>query len=284
MGSFVEEVPVKLESILFGAVVCAIGLLTAIPAAAQAGSAGRGVAEKNAMPTGGPVPRMPDGHPDLSGVWDHPFAMDMAATSRRDNCGAEMTGCKQVGPDGGIPMTPAGEAWFKSYDAANFDDTAHCYPMGYTRSMNAPVPTQIVQRSNEIVFLHESMFAFHVVYMDGRKHPTKDEAQQTTWYGHSTGTWDGDTLVVDTVGPFFGTPKQLLDTRGHPMSEDLHLVERFKRLDSNHLSYEVTVDDPKYYTKPWKNTRVWTLMKPGQEIMEYVCTENNKEVNEHHVK
>ena len=144
----------------------------------------------------------------------------------------------------------AGRRFFKNYDPTNFDATGHCNPMGYTRSMNAPVPTEIVQRSDVIVFLHESMFAFHVVYMDGRKHPTKEEALQTTWYGHSTGKWDGDTLVVDTVGPFFGTPKMLLDTAGHPMSEDLHLTERFKRLDADHLSYEVTVDDPKYYTKP----------------------------------
>jgi len=120
--------------------------------------------------------------------------------------------------------------------------------------------------------------------MDGRKHPAKQDAPQTTWYGHSTGKWDRETLVVDTVGPFFGSPRMLLDTAGHPMSEDLHLTERFKRLDADHLSYEVTVDDPKYYTKPSTNSRVFTRMKPGQEIMEYVCTENNKEVEEHLVK
>jgi hypothetical protein len=234
----------------------------------------------------GPVPKALDGKPDLSGVWDHPFAMNMAIAGRGDACGSgAVSGCKMAGPEGGaIPMTPAGEAWFKSYDATNYDATAHCNPMGYTRSMNAPVPTQIVQRPDVIVFLHESMFAFHNVYMDGRKHPTKEEALETTWYGHSTGKWDGDTLVIDTVGPFFGTPRMLLDTAGHPMSEDLHLVERFKRLDSDHLQYDVTIDDPKYYSKPWTNSRVWTLMPPGQEIMEYVCTENNKEVEEHHVK
>jgi hypothetical protein len=234
----------------------------------------------------GPVPKAVDGHPDLSGVWDHPFAMNMANAGRGDACGSgAVSGCKMIGPEGGaIPMTPAGEAWFKSYDATNYDATAHCNPMGYTRSMNAPVPTQIVQRPDVIVFLHESMFAFHNVYMDGRKHPTKEEALETTWYGHSTGKWEGDTLVIDTVGPFFGTPRMLLDTAGHPMSEDLHLVEHFKRLDSDHLQYDVTVDDPKYYSKPWTNSRVWTLMPPGQEIMEYVCTENNKEVEEHHVK
>ena len=127
--------------------------------------------------------------------------MNMAAGGRGDAGGAEMTGCKMTGPAGGkIPM-PLDEDFFKNYDSTNFDATGHCDPMSYTRSMNAPVPTEIVQRSDVIVFLHESMFAFHVVYMDGRKHPAKEEALQTTWYGHSTGKWDGDTLVVDTVGP-----------------------------------------------------------------------------------
>jgi hypothetical protein len=156
----------------------------------------------------GPVPKALDGKPDLSRVWDHPFAINMAVGGRGDACGGgAVSGCKMAGPEsGGVPMTPAGEAWFKSYDATNYDATAHCNPMGYTRSMNAPVPTQIVQRPDVIVFLHESMFAFHNVYMDGRKHPTKEEALETTWYGHSTGKWDGDTLVIDTVGPFFGTP------------------------------------------------------------------------------
>ena len=259
-----------------------LSFVMAIAAACAVDVPAAGQAKQTKAP--GPVPHMPDGKPDLSGVWDHPFAINMAVSGRNDACGAEMTGCRQTGPAGGIPMTPAGEEWFKNYDAERFDATGHCNPMGYTRSMNAPVPTQIVQRNDVIVFLHESMFAFHVVYMDGRKHPSKEQADQTTWYGHSVGHWEGDTLVVDTVGPFFATPKMLLDTAGHPVSEDLHLVERYQRLDSDHLQYDVTVEDPRYYTRPWTNSRVWTLLKPGQEIMEYVCTENNKEVEEHHIK
>ena len=222
--------------------------------------------------------------PNLSGVWDHPFVIDMSTDARSDNCGARMKGCSQKGPGGELPMTPWAQELFKKYDPEKFDPTGHCLPMGYTRSMNSPVPTQIVQTPAEIVFLHESMFAFHVVYMDSRPHPTAEESRQTNWYGHSTGRWDGDALVVDTAGPFFGSPMQLLDTRGHPMSDQLHLVERFQRIDANHLAYEVTVEDAKAFTKPWKNTRVWTLMPPGEEIMEYVCTENNKEVNEGHIK
>ena len=230
------------------------------------------------------VPRMPDGHPDLSGIWDHPFAIDMGKDRRGDACGAQMKGCSQKGPGGDLPLTPWGAEMTKNYDASNFDPTGHCYPMGYTRSMNAPVPSKIVQTPQEIVFLHESMFAFHVVYMDGRPHPSADDARETTWYGHSVGRWDGDTLVIDTVGPFFASPKMLLDTAGHPVSENLHLIERLTRTDATHLTYEVTVDDPKVFTKPWKNTRTWVLMPKGEEIMEYVCTENNKEVEEHHIK
>jgi len=237
-----------------------------------------------------PAPRMPDGEPDLSGVWAHPVVIDMSkeqvnmAGKPSSNCGAQTKGCTQKAPGGELPMTAWGLEMFKNYDPEKFDPTGHCNPMGYTRSMNAPVPSKIVQTTKEIVFLHESMFAFHVVYMDGRKHPTPEESRQTNWYGHSTGQWEGDTLVVDTVGPFFGSPMQLLDTRGHPMSDSLHVIERYQRTNWNHMSYEVTIDDPKTFTKPWKNVRTWVLMPAGEEIMEYVCTENNKEVNEHHIK
>ena len=235
------------------------------------------------------IPRTLDGKPDLSGLWDHPFVIDMSKDGRNDACGAEMKGCSQKGPGAGLPggdlpMTEWAANWTKNFDPARYDATGHCNPMGYTRSMNAPVPTQIVQTPTEIVFLHESMFAFHVVYLDGRRHPTADEAIETKWYGHSVGRWNGDTLVVDTVGPFFATPRMLLDTRGHPVSEDLHVVERFHRIDATHLGYEVTVEDPKMYTKPFTNVRTWVLMPKSEEVLEYVCTENNKEVEEHHIK
>ncbi len=242
-----------------------------------------------------PTPRTPDGKPDLSGLWDHPFVIDMSLDSKNDSCGAAVKGCSQKGlggaeipglkpPSRELPMTEWGLNWFKNYDATEYDSSAHCNPLGYMRSMNSPVPTQIVQRPEELIFLHEAFFAFHVVYLDGRKHPTEDEAPETTWYGHSVGHWEGDTLVIDTVGPFFGSPKMILDTRGHAVSEKLHIMERFTRPDRDHLNYEVTIDDPKAFTKPWKNTRTWVLMPKNEEILEYVCTENNKEVNEGLIK
>ena len=119
--------------------------------------------------------------------------------------------------------------------------------------------------------------AFHIVFTDGRDHP-KDLAP--TWFGHSIGKWDGDTLMVDTVG--FNN-KTRVDTEGHPHTEALHVVEHFRRTDANHIAYDVTITDPGAYTRPWKNVRTFTL-RPDWEIMEYNCEENNKDVNEGHIK
>jgi hypothetical protein len=250
-----------MKTVLLAAAICAV-----LPLAAQT----------KAKP---PVPKLSNGKPDLSGVWDHPFVIDMSQSSRNDACGAQLKGCSYKGPAEPIQMTAWGEEWFKNYKAEDFDATAHCNPMGYTRSSNAPVPTQIVATPAQVVFLHESMFAFHVVYLDGRSHPG-DDARQTTWYGHSVGKWEGDTLVIDTVGPFFASPKMILDTRGHPISSQAHFVERFSRPDYDTLAYEIVVEDPISYAKPFKNTRIWKLMPAREEIMEYVCTENNKEIKE----
>ena len=98
--------------------------------------------------------------------------------------------------------------------------------------------------------------------------------------GSHSGQWDGDTLVVETVG---FNDKTNLDTVGHPHSDAMHTVERFTRTDEKHISYEITLDDPKAFTKSWKNTRVFTL-KPDWEVMEYSCEENNKDFTEGHIK
>src|SRR5580698_8095675 len=147
-----------------------------------------GHAAKAAVAPSGPIPRTADGKPDLSGLWDHPFVIDMSKDGRNDACGAEVKGCSQKA-DGPLPMTEWAANWSKHSYPTRYYTTVHCNPMGYTLSMNAPVPTEIVQTPKEIIFLHESMFAFHVVYMDGRPHPTADEAKETMWYGHSTGHW-----------------------------------------------------------------------------------------------
>ena len=91
--------------------------------------------------------------------------------------------------------------------------------------------------------------------------------------GESIGKWDGDALVIDTVG---FNDRTWLDTAGHPHSDVLHVTERYQLTDANHIAYDVTVDDPKMYTKPWSNHRVLDRLKPGDHLMEYSCDENNQ--------
>jgi hypothetical protein len=213
------------------------------------------------------LPRMPDGKPDLQGVWQHPYVPDMSK-DREDQKGA-----------GELPFTPAGANNFKNYDVSKFDYTGHCLPFGLLRSMNVGgYPIQFMQNSKYIAFLFEQNTWFHVVYMDGRGHP---KSLEPTWFGHSVGSWDGDTLVVDTVG-FNGRTR--LDTIGHPHSDAMHVTERFQLTDLNHMAYQVTIDDPKFYTRPWKNDRIFTRMKPGEELIEYSCEENNRDFTEGHIK
>lgn len=213
------------------------------------------------------IPRMPDGHPDMQGVWQHPYVPDMTQ-DREFQKGA-----------GALPYTPAGAANFKNYDAANFDYTGHCLPFGLLRSMNVGgYPIQIMQNSKYISLLFEQNTWFHVIYMDGRGHPKNLDP---TWFGNSVGRWEGDTLVVDTIG-FNG--KTRLDTIGHPHSDRMHVIQKLTYTDSDHLAYEVTIDDPQYYTKPWSNTRTFWRMKPGEELIEYSCEENNRDFTQGHIK
>jgi hypothetical protein len=215
-------------------------------------------------PPSGPAPRMPSGKVDFGGVWEKPYVPDMSKDGR---------GQKGI-PE--LPFTPWGEADWKAYDAENGDYTGACLPFGMTRSMNTPEPMQLVQSDKYISFLFEQNSWFVVVPLDGRKH--RDGIP--TWFGDSVGHWEGDTLVIDTVN-FNG--KTRLDTIGHPHSDQLHLVQRFTRPDLGHLNYEVTVEDPKTFTKTWKNVRTMWL-RPDWEMMEYSCEENNKSLWEGRIK
>jgi hypothetical protein len=212
------------------------------------------------------VPRMPDGTPNLNGVWDHPYVPDVTKDGNNQKGAGE------------LPFTPWGADNFKNYDVSQFDYTGHCLPFGLMRSMNVGgYPIQIVQYGKYLALLFEQSNWFHVVAL-GRDHPKNLEP---TWFGDSIGKWDGDTLVIDTIG-FNG--KTRLDTRGHPHSDQMHLIERLRLTDPDHMSYEVTVDDPKTYAKPWKNARTFWRLKPGEELIEYSCEENNRDLTQGHIK
>jgi hypothetical protein len=220
--------------------------------------------QRDFKPAVGPTPRLPSGKVDFSGVWQKPYVPDMTKDGRDQKGHAD------------LPFTPWGEAEWKSYDAAEGDYAGSCLPFGLTRSVNTPEPMQLMQSDKYFTFLFEQNSWFTVVPIDGRKHGDGN----ATWFGDSVGHWEGDALVIDTVN-FNG--KTRLDTIGHPHSDQLHLVQRFARPDLGHLSYEVTVDDPKTFTKPWTNTRTFTL-RPDWEMMEYSCEENNKSLWEGRIK
>ncbi len=176
-----------------------------------------------------------------------------------------------------LPFTEAGLKAWKSYDAANGDYTGSCLPFGLMRSMNSPDPIQIMQNPK---LRRAALRAEHLVSHHPHRQDSITKDARPTWFGDSVGHWDGDTFVVDTVN-FNGRTR--LDTIGHPHSDALHVIERFTRTDAMHIAYEVTIDDPKIFTKPWTNKRIFTL-RPDWEIMEYSCEENNKDLYEGHIK
>ena len=145
-----------------------------------------------------------------------------------------------------------------------------------TRPQRISASTQIMQTPDHVGFLYEQNSWFKVLPIDGRARKKK----VPTWFGDSIGRWEGDTLIIETAN-FNGLTR--LDTNGHPHSDQMSLLETFKRTDAGHIAYEVTVTDPKTYTRPWKNTRQFTL-RTDWEIQEYSCEENNKSLFEGRIK
>jgi hypothetical protein len=239
--------------------MCAAGILAQEPAPnAPAGRGGRGGKGGGYQPPEGPAPKTPWGKPDLNGVWQRPYTPDIERGV------------------GSLPYTEWGKAQWDSYHPEEGDYTGSCLPFGHVRSMNSPDPIQIMQTPTHLAFLYEQNSWFKVLPIDGR--PTKKKVP--TWFGDSVGRWDGDTLVVETSN-FNGLTR--LDTVGHPHSDQLKTTERFTRTDAGHMAYELTIDDPKTYTKPFTSKRTFTL-RTDWEILEYSCEENNKGLIEGRIK
>lgn len=244
-------------------VILAALCLAALPAVTMAQArGGRGGGYKAPE---GPAPKNPWGKPDFNGVWQRPYVADVT----RD------FGASQKG-SGDLPYTELGKSQWANYHPEEGDYTGSCLPFGYLRSVNSPDPMQIVQTDKVITFLWEQNTWFKTLPIDGRPHGKK----VPTWFGDSVGSWDGDTLVIDTNN-FNGLTK--LDTVGHPHSDQLHMVERYTRTDAGHIAYDLTVEDPKTFARPWKNTRIFTL-RTDWEVLEYSCEENNKGLIEGRIK
>jgi hypothetical protein len=210
----------------------------------------------------GPTPRTVGGKPDFSGVWQNQPVGDV---TRNGTC------CGQ------LPFTAWGRHQWMSYDARKGDYAGACLPLGLLRSVGSTSPLQIMQEEKFFAILYEQNSWFHLTPIDGRSHASHPDP---TWFGNSVGRWEGDTLVIDTIA-FNGKTK--VDLVGHPLSVQLHTIERYTRPDRGRIQYSITVDDPKAYTKPWTSYRMWVL-HPEWEIMEYSCEENNKDIREGHIQ
>ncbi len=225
---------------------CAIALALSPKALAQ-----------SATPTNKPAPRTPDGKPDLNGLWgpDRTFIYDISSTLKKGET---------------LPLQPWAEQLARQRVSKD-DPEANCLPAGVPRM--APYPWKIVQQPKLVVLLFEgNIHTYRQIFMDGRGHP---DDLDPTWYGHSVGKWEGDTLVVDTIG---FNDKFWFDFAGHPHTEKLHITERYRRPDYSHLEFEVVIDDPGAYTKPFTMYGQSPLVE-NSEIIEYICNENNQDVN-----
>jgi hypothetical protein len=255
-----------------------------------------------------PAPRAADGKPDLSGLWEiylsaiaAPPPPGEASPSRSlqedpdGNSEDNQLGLRVSTPpedpssppratffdiganiEGGAPF----QQWAKDLRAQRMADNqkdnpdANCLPMGFMQLHLHPQPRKIVQTPELIVVMYEGNQGLRQIFLDGRELPEVDENLQPWWYGYSVGRWEGDTLVVESAG---FRDDGWLDVFGSPLTERGKLVERWRRPEFGRLEIDVTVDDPKAYTKPF-TVRVNHQILLDQELIEFICNENEKSV------
>jgi hypothetical protein len=207
-----------------------------------------------------PAPKTPDGKPDLSGVW----------VTRPGYTGNI---AKDLKP-GEVSFQPWAEALYKHRlsNESKEDPQAYCVLSGVPREHVVPYPFKILHSNGVIMILYEALHSYRQIYMDGRELPKNPNP---AWMGYSVGHWEGDNLVVQSAG---FVENNWLDNSGHPGTESLRLTERFRRSDFGHIDLQLTMDDPKAYTKPWTVNLQFTA-QPDTDLIEYVCNENEKDLN-----
>ena len=205
-----------------------------------------------------PAPRRSDGKPDITGLWKVAggYVVDIA---------------RDLKP-GEVPFQPWAQALYNERLKNNSKDdpTASCIIGGVPRSDVVPYPFKIIETSRMTVILYEAVHSYRQIFTDGRPLPQNDPTP--TWFGYSIGKWDGDTFVVETSNIKEGG---WLDNNGKPATDALHVTERFHRKDFGRLDLQITIDDRKAYTKPWSILVPFTF-QADDELMEYICEENNK--------
>ena len=204
-----------------------------------------------------PAPRDAAGHPDLTGFWKGD-----RATKPVGNIGKDLPGFK-------LPLTPAGEAALKFNLTKTIDPESLCIIGGIPRHNASGLPFRVLQNPNYVAFLYFYSY-YRLIPTDGRKHT---EDPDPSFFGEEVGHWEGDTLVVDSIG--FKEEKVWIDENANPHSDALHVVERWTRPDADHIHVETLIEDPKFYTKPFTYQRTWLAGPEAQPVTEYSCSENN---------
>ena len=276
-------------------VIVSLAILTALAASTTAQWPHHRMPGAPRLPDGrvdlaAPAPTFLDGRPDLSGIWENPGWREAAAASGAISGVGGAPATRSAGGSrapvrtiaaffdvgtlvpGGLPFQPWARALRDTRAADNAKDNpdAHCLPLGNMQLHLHPQPRKIVQSTGVIVILYEANAGVRQIFTDGRPLPVNDP--QPWWFGYSTGRWERDTLVVETGGFRDGG---WLDVNGSPLTDAARTTERFRRVNYGTLEVEVTVDDPKAYTKPWTVALTHRLM-PDDELIEFICPENEK--------
>jgi hypothetical protein len=222
-----------------------------------------------------PAPKMPDGKPDFSGVWRGAGTGGRGTPAPTPPPGtppiAQFRNVAQTYP-GGLPLRPwAAELLKKRMDDNSKDNPeAFCLPMGLMQFHTQGMPRKFIQTPKLMVILYEASSGIRQIFIDGRPLPNNDP--QPWFYGYSTARWEGDTLVVESSG---FREDGWLDINGTPLTEQGKMTERFRRVSYGRMEIDITVDDPKAYTKPWTVRHNQVLM-PDQELIEFICEENQR--------
>ena len=236
------------------ATVAAVSLLLSIPAAGQTST-------QVYTP-----PRTPDGQPDLQGIWQ---VINTAAWDIQDHpARLGVPAGRGVVEGNEIPYQP----WALAKKQENFDnrETAdpetNCYMPGVPRITYMPYPFQILQFPDRVLILYEYVHVTRTIYMDGSPHP---EGHIDFWMGDSRGRWEGDTLVVDLI---HFDDQTWFDRAGNFHSAALHVVERYTRSGPDHMTYDVTIEDPEVFTRPWTMSMpLYRRQEAGIQLLEYEC-------------
>jgi hypothetical protein len=226
-----------------------------------------------------PAPRTADGHPDLSGMWIEKYgALGTDPAAGKSEVPNRRAGLPAAYPSDELPYQPwAALKARQLHDAENTDPLLHCEPYGVPRIWGGPHPARLVQLPGELIVLYERDTAFRIIPTDGRAHnPDADPS----WMGNSVAKWDGDTLVIDTIDlnekSWLGSGKNAGEGSGTFHSDALHVTERISRPDFDHLTVQITDDDPKVFTHPWVST--WNMsLVPKEDMYEDVTCSNEKD-------